>query len=363
MSPAALSIRGRSLAGLLLILTGPLPPGIAAESAPRAVPTRPATPRSLPTTRIGGVEWVTATDLAKHLGLKCEISESGKRARFSDGRRRAAFESDNRECTVDGLRIFLGDPARTRGGELHVSRIDAERCLTPLLRPGLGVAVPSAPRIIAIDPGHGGRFAGTENPRLGLQEKHLALDVAGRLRKLLEAAGYQVVMTRTADTEIAPSLEADIALRGEIANRARADLFVSIHFNSLPNDTKTSGSEIYTFAPAGQRSSNSWGSGRDDAEPAASPVNRHDHWSVVLAQAVQRNVLAILKTVDRGKKINQLGALRRLDCPGVLVESAFLSNDAEARRVATPAFRQQIAEAIASGVRDYAVTLAGVRAR
>lgn len=335
----------------------------AADSAGRGAPTRPAVARPLPTTRLAGIECVSAADLAAHLGFKCDLSESGKRAQLADGKSRVVLESDNRECTVDGMRIFLGDPARTRGGQLYVTRTDAERCLTPLLRPGLGVSVPATPKVIALDPGHGGRFAGTENQRLGLQEKHLALDVAQRLKKLLEAAGYQVVMTRTADTELAPSLEADIALRGEIANRAGADLFVSLHFNSLPNDSRTSGSEIYTFSPAGQRSSNSWGNGRDDAEASASPVNRHDHWSVVLAQAIHRNVLATLKTNDRGKKINQLGALRRLDCPGVLVESAFLSNDTEARRVATPAFRQQIAEAVAAGVRDYVATLGRAKSR
>jgi N-acetylmuramoyl-L-alanine amidase len=339
-------------AALLLAIAAP-----AADPPARVTPSRPAVLRPLPTLRIGGVECVSAPALATHLGFKCELTESGKRALLSDGRRRVTLEADGRECIIDGLRIFLGDPARTRGGQLYVTRIDAERCLTPLLRPGLGVAARLTPKIIALDPGHGGRFAGTENPRLGLQEKHLVLDVAQRLKKILVAAGYQVVMTRSTDTELAPSLEADIALRGEIANRAGADLFVSLHFNSLPNDSRTSGSEIYTFSPAGQRSSNSWGNGRDDAEAAASPVNRHDHWSVVLAQAIHRNVLATLKTNDRGKKINQLGALRRLDCPGVLVESAFLSNDTEARRVATPAFRQQVAEAVAAGVRDYATTL------
>ena len=329
-----------------------------ADIAPiRATPARPVALTPLPITRISGTDYVAVADLAKHLGLKFDSVESGRKVALGDGAHRAAIEADGREMLVNGLRIFLGEPARARSGQIFVSRIDAERCLTPLLKPGFGVALPAPPKIIAIDPGHGGKDEGAENKKLGLKEKNATLDVALRLKKLLEAVGYQVVLTRTDDRELAERKDVDLPLRAEIANQAHADLFVSIHFNSLPNDAKTSGSEIYTFSPQSQRSSNSWGNGKDDSEPAASPVNRFDHWNVVLAQAVHRNVLSTLKTFDRGKKINQLGALRRLECPGVLVESAFLSNDTEARRVAQPAFRQQIAEAIAAGVRDYAATL------
>jgi len=360
MSPAA--FRLAAFGALSLVAGAGLLTTQAAETpAARVAPTRPVAPAPLPVTRINGLDYVSVADVAKRLGLKLEWLESGKKVALTAAANRATLEADGREVAVNGLRIFLGDPARARGGQLFVSRIDAERCLTPLLKPGLGVAPLPPPKIIAIDPGHGGRFAGTENVQLRLQEKHLALDVSLRLKKLLEAAGYQIVMTRTTDVELAPSRDTDVALRGEIANRGGADLFVSIHFNSLPDDTKTSGSEIYTFAPQHQRSSNSWGNGKNDAEATASPVNRFDHWSVVLAQAVHRNVLSTLKTFDRGKKINQLGALRRLECPGVLIESAFLSNETEARRVATPAFRQQIAEAIAAGVQDYAATLGALR--
>jgi len=76
-------------------------------------------------------------------------------------------------------------------------------------------------------------------------------------------------------------------------------------------------------------------------------------WSAVLAECVHREVLNGLHTDDRGLKSKHLGALRGLNCPAVLVESAFLSSDSEGGRVAQPAFRQLIAQSLASGVASY----------
>jgi N-acetylmuramoyl-L-alanine amidase len=150
--------------------------------------------------------------------------------------------------------------------------------------------------------------------------------------------------------------------RALIANRASADLFLSVHFNSLPNDTKTRGTEIFTFAPQFQRSTNSWSpTERDDTEREAAPVNRYDDWSAAFAHALHRELLSDLKTFDRGKKIMHLGMLRALNCPGALVESGFLSNEDEARKISTAAYRQQIAQALAAGIADYARLLDSAR--
>ncbi|HYD82704.1 MAG TPA: N-acetylmuramoyl-L-alanine amidase, partial [Opitutus sp.] len=152
--------------------------------------------------------------------------------------------------------------------------------------------------------------------------------------------------------------------RAIIANRANADVFVSIHFNALPNDQRTRGTEVFTFAPARQRSTNAWSLGaNDDTEQAAAPANRHDAANAMLAHALHRELLEELKTFDRGKKIGHLGVLRGLNCPGVLVESGFLSNDEEARLIATPAYRQRIAEALAEGIGDYAALVGSLQTK
>lgn len=341
------------------------PAPLAPSASVRAAPARPVPAPTLPAgVRIGGFDYVSATDIAVWLGLKGAWTEPLRKLALIDktnADNRAELNAESRDTLVNGRRVLFGNKTVLRSGHLYVSRIDAERCLAPLLRPGFGVALPAPPRVIAIDPGHGGKFTGTDNKHLGLREQDMTLDVALRLRKTLEATGYKVVMTRTADVELAPELTMDWLQRSLIANRAGADLFVSIHFNSLFPDTKTSGTEVFTFPPQYQRSDQSWGEVADDTEKEAVPVNRFDHWSVVLAGALHRDLLETLKTADRGKKLKHLAVLRGLNCPGVLVESAFLSNDAEARRVATPAFRQQIADALAAGIRDYAATLDSLR--
>jgi N-acetylmuramoyl-L-alanine amidase len=241
-----------------------------------------------------------------------------------------------------------------RARVILVSRADAERLLGPILAPaGIAAPAPPVPRIIVLDPGHGGQDSGTSNLVMGVFEKNFTLDVALRLKPLLEAQGWQVVMTRTADHFI------PLPDRPAMAVGAHADLFISIHFNSVFPDTKTTGTEIYTFPPQFERSTRSWGVGeKDDSEAVADPSNRFDAWNAVLANTLHRALLSKLGTFDRGQKIAHYAVLKGLNCPGVLIESAFLSNDAEARKVATPAFRQQIAEGIASGLEAYAAQLA-----
>src|SRR5690606_7516127 len=82
-----------------------------------------------------------------------------------------------------------------------------------------------------------------------------------------------------------------------------------------------------------------------------------------LAHAIHRELLGELKTADRGLKTMHGAVLRGLKCPAVLVESVFLSNDHEAKLAATPAYRQRIAEAMASGIEHYAPTIRAARGK
>ena len=338
-----------------------------AEGAPRSAPTRPsvAPPRAansaatstaaVPTRKIAGRDYVSVADAAARLGLKMGPLERGRKVILTAEGARAEIENGTRDITVNGLRVFLGDPVEDSGGQLYVSRIDFERCLTPLLRPGLGAAPQPALKTIVLDPGHGGRDNGTS-----LNEKTFALDVAKRTKKILEAGGHRVVLTREGDTYL------DLADRSDIANARRAGLFVSIHFNAVPNDSRTSGVEVFTFAPRSQHAVEWWSLGKKHdphLENEDMPVNRFDHWSVVLAQALHRRFVFDLKSFDRGKKIAHWGVLRQLNCPGVLIECGFLTSAAEAKKISTADYRQKRAAAIASGISDYAAAGEGTRAK
>jgi N-acetylmuramoyl-L-alanine amidase len=316
--------------------------------------------------RMGRVDYVRATDVAERLNLRLRWI-SAHQLEMADSAHRVELPSEGRAATIDGMVVYLGNPTATRGGGLFLSKVDYERRLIPLVRPQLGGPPPARPRIIALDPGHGGSDHGTENPRLHMMEKTFTIDVGLRLRKLLESEGYQVVMTRTGDSRFSNYPLVDLPMRSQFANLKHADLFISIHFNATPPpDKRTRGTEVFSFAPRSQRSSDSWGRNEDDSEPnqqypEPAPANRNDTWNVVLANVVQHELLHTLHTEDIGEKIAHWLVLRGLNCPGILVESAFISNDEEAGRVATPAFRQQIAEALAAGIRDYSAELDSLR--
>ena len=329
-------------AAILLVLA----PALAGAAAPPG----PAV------TRIGAVDYVNIEEEAPRLGLRVE--RLGAQAiLLKDGPRPVArLTEHSRDMDLNGLRLFLGNPVNERGGSFYVSLADYRLRLLPRLRPALCLPAPPPPRTIAIDPGHGGNDHGAENRALGTMEKTYTLDVATRLRRMLEADGYRVVLTRDSDFDV------PLALRAEAANRAGADLFVSIHFNSLYPNTKTTGAEVLTFPPRAQRSTDSWSmGGKDDAEPAAAPVNAFDAWSTVLAGAVHLRVLDALRDGDRGEKLAHLGVLRELKCPGILLESAIISSDKESELLKSPEFREKIASAVCAGIGDYAEELRALR--
>lgn len=364
MSPAA--SRLAALAAYTLFGLGLPLCAAGAESAGRAAPSRPnsaqakAAGATLSVTRFDNADYFELDDAVARLGLKPR-GRDGRKLVFGDPNSRLLID-EGRETFIDGSRVFLGSPVLLRRGRLYVSKIDFERCLAPLIAPWLVSAPPSPPKLVVLDPGHGGADHGMQNPRLGMKEKVFTLDVALRIKKILETAGTTVVLTRKDDRALAPDKPTDFRRRAAVANRAKADLFVSIHFNALDRDTKTGGTEVYTFTRQHQRSDESAGFGRrDDTEREAAPVNRYDPWSALLAHRIKRELLAELKTADRGSKTMHSGVLRSLECPGVLVESVFLSNDTEAALVKTPVYRQRIAQAIADGIRGYSETLASVR--
>lgn len=170
-------------------------------------------------------------------------------------------------------------------------------------------------RTIVVDAGHGGHDrGGVPYQRIG--EKGMTLDVAQRLRQVLQASGYRVVMTRSSDVFI------PLGQRSAIANSYRGATFVSVHFNSAPR-SGANGIETYYY--------------RGD--------------SASLAASIHRNVVAVASTENRGIRRRGYFVLRRTAIPGVLVELGFLTNPSEGRTIQNAGYRQKLAEAIARGIR------------
>ncbi len=305
------------------------------------------------TVRLSGIDYGDLPGFGRRYGLTVAWTKPARELRLHSEWTRLEFEAGSREFSWNGLRIFLGEPALARKRGLWLSATDLDATLAPLLKPAAGPA-PGALRVIALDPGHGGNDPGTENRRLKLQEKTFTLDVVQRLQSLLEQRGYRIVLTRDADRYVS------LPARPEVAKKGGADLFISVHFNSLEGNARVRGVETYALTPAGQRSTAV--AERRSSDKVAQPGNRHDHWNMVLAAAVHRQLVEQMGAMDRGLKHARWAVLRDLDCPGVLVEAGFLSHAAEAGKIKTPAYRQLIAETIAAGVDDYADRLKQARA-
>jgi N-acetylmuramoyl-L-alanine amidase len=334
-------------------------PQVATTPVPvRAAPTRPVKLWSF--VRLRGVDYVSLRDVAERFGLKLTWKKAAVTQALSDARGvRFNFESNQRDFFFDGSRIFLGAPVLFEKDALWVSKLDLIKIVAPLIRPSEHAAYlpASRPKLIVIDPGHGGIDPGTENRKLGVNEKTFSLDVALRLKKLLELQGWQVLLTRSDDRELSKVKVIDLQMRADFANKKNADIFLSIHFNAA--DDSVSGVEVYSLPAQFMLSSGS--EQKDEWTNQLFPNNRFDYANLLLGDELHRGLLGSLKSPDRGYKRARWGVLRPVECPAALVECAYLSNPAEARRVMAPEFRQKIAEGLLAGLQNYAADLATLR--
>ena len=222
---------------------------------------------------------------------------------------------------------------------------------------------------IVIDAGHGGHDSGTVGPG-GIEEKQVVLDVALRLGKLLkQRLGADVIFTRDDDTFI------PLETRTAIANKAQADLFLSIHANSSP-DSSARGVETYylnfTTSPDALEVA--------ARENAVSDESIHELSDLVkkitlkdkidesreFAADVQKSLYDDLEEGnpglrDRGIKKAPFVVLIGANMPSILAEISFLTNSDDARELQQPAYRQRIAESLYRGVSRYISGLSGVR--
>jgi N-acetylmuramoyl-L-alanine amidase len=216
-------------------------------------------------------------------------------------------------------------------------------------------------RRVVIDPGHGGDNLGTSGPN-GLLEKHLTVDIAERIRRLVTQQNFEAVMTRTTDETLS------LWQRAGIANGQRGDIFVSIHLNSL-QPSSACGVETYYLGPTDdpQRAALA---AKENEQPGYSLSDmqsmlrriyadaRRDE-SKRLAEAVQGALMRTLRTTDptltdRGVKMAPFVVLVATHMPAILAEVSCLSNNAEAERLRTPQHRDALAAAVVSGIEAFA---------
>ena len=219
--------------------------------------------------------------------------------------------------------------------------------------------------VVAIDAGHGGKDPGSHGPA-GTQEKNVTLAVARDLAKEINRQpGMKAVLTRDSDIFI------PLKRRYEIAREHNADLFVSIHADAFTSDDAR-GSSVWVLSPRGKTSMAArWladgenradligGISLDDKDDGLAKVllDLQQGWAIQASDEVAGNVLralAKLGPTHRGhvERANFV-VLRSPDVPSILVETAFISNPAEERKLRDPKHKKLLANAVMSGVRNY----------
>ncbi|MGH7979136.1 MAG: N-acetylmuramoyl-L-alanine amidase family protein, partial [Limisphaerales bacterium] len=170
-----------------------------------------------------GQYYVPLAEFARANGFRL-YAASAREDVLQNGNMRLIFDVNSAHAEIGGVNVVLSYPIAAEHGELLISQLDIETALRPLIFP----PKPNHKRIttICLDPGHGGRDTG--NRVVGFlthNEKTYTLALGFELRRQLMAAGFHVIMTRTKDVYV------PLPDRPALANRERADLFISLHFN------------------------------------------------------------------------------------------------------------------------------------
>ena len=274
------------------------------------------------------------------------------------------------------LVVDVGTHAARRAASAPVaSAPDVAAPARPSATPASLEVVPeSAPsgaiRRIVVDAGHGGHDPGAIGPR-GVREKDVTLAIARRLATRLRTLGFEVVLTRRGDRYL------PLEERTAIANTARGDLFVSVHANAHPRRSR-SGVETYVLNVADDRYAARLAARENGVELAAGEgdaariltdldAKASAGASRRLAGLVQRELTSGVRARvgdvrDLGVKSALFYVLLGARMPAVLVETAFISNTVEERRLASPRYQDEVAGAIARAVRSFARSDARVAA-
>jgi N-acetylmuramoyl-L-alanine amidase len=219
---------------------------------------------------------------------------------------------------------------------------------------------------VVLDPGHGGEQEGALAPD-GMREKELSLAISRRIAARLKRLGAKVVLTRTGDIGV------PLANRAAIATAIRADLFVSVHLNSMPTaaQRRTShGVETYFLSADATDGHAKAVAARENAdrlagEPEADPDDpvagildslqdaASLQGSSKLAYAVHEKLVSRLRAEDRGVKQAPFYVLAGARMPAVLLEVGFISHGEESRKLRSREYQERIADAVADGIQAF----------
>ena len=272
----------------------------------------------------------------------------------------AARDADTRQASATGA-----PPGPAPAPEPAATAVATPAPAPAAPRPTLPREAGMRPLVIAIDPGHGGQDPGAIG-KSGTREKDVVLAISKELARQIDATpGLKAYLTRDNDVFI------PLNQRARLARKAGADMFISIHADAAENRS-ADGSSVYVLSLRGASSQRArWLADKENSADLIGGVrldDPNDTLASVLLDLTQsghmkasedaaRDILGGLQQVGNVHKRNvekaNFAVLRTSDMPAMLVETAFISNPEEERRLRDPAFQRRIAGAVLEGVNSY----------
>ncbi|UKE70963.1 N-acetylmuramoyl-L-alanine amidase [Xanthomonas cerealis pv. cerealis] len=273
-----------------------------------------------------------------------------------------------RRPVAASARWDIGEAAMPPQLLLDLGPVDPAAAATLVVPPRTSIGLSSRPRVVAIDAGHGGKDPGAVSAD-ALYEKHVAMGVAGRLHQALQAdPRYRPTLIRS-DDRFVPLHE-----RVVIAHQRKADLFVSIHADAAPNRS-AQGASVYALSENGASSALArWIADSENSadqysnvaerylrqkDPVLSKVLVDLSMSGTIATSLQfgKSMLGRLQQVTRlhQGEVGQAGfaVLKSPDIPSLLVETGFMSNADDCRRLVSDRHQEELAQSLQLGIDDY----------
>lgn len=328
-----------------LVTPQPAPPVFQPAPQPQFVPQQPtvvpqAIPPLIPVQPAARPLWIPLPNWAAQMGFPAPVRVGPTDFQIKSSSGTFQLSVGKRVATWNGYKFNLGFAPIATNGIPFIHSLDVDKNLAPLQQ--VNHPVSRGRGVIVLDPGHGGIEVGTKSVLGNFYEKDYTLDWARRLKPLLEARGWKVVLTRAADQTV------ELPQRVLIAEQNQADTFLSLHLNAAATPG-AAGLETFCLTPPGMTSTLT----RNYADPAniALPGNSQDYENMRLAMRVHRSLLQTVGMPDRGvQRARFMAVLKTQQRPAILIEAGFLSDRNEAKLLASPEYRQKLALAVAKAL-------------
>ncbi len=297
--------------------------------------------------KIEGKDYLSVQDIQRFYNFT-RLTRTGNTVSLENSKVEMKLTVGGNECLMNNVKFVFSDPVVTSGNGVYVSRMDLAKLIDPVLRPSY-IKNAGNFRTVILDAGHGGKDPGATNP-IGTEAKY-NLTLAKKLKALLEAKGFKVVMVREKD--VFYSLQERVNIANKVAEEA---IFISLHFNSGGKAAR--GIETFTLSPPGV---SHYGSNLKASDAQMRAGNENDSANIALATAIHGSILQRLgdNTFDRGIKRARFSVLSGVKHPAVLFEGGFMSHHYEARLIAHESYQNALAVGMLDAINRYRFAVGG----